>query len=669
MRYDMGASPTATSPRRPSTARRLVWPLIALLASVTVGSLAYTGVSAARMQAGGGAPAAAPAARIVLPGTASASGTVTASKPFVAAQVYFRNPQKRVTYMSYTGAGAFTVVAMFPGDYEAVVRAKGLESDVQKLSLKAGDAPKLTFTLHDAAENSYVEQHFGAWPRRIKYGSYEELFPPDKGRDVLERTCMRCHGADHESLNPGSRDYWYNRIDVLMMGRDLWERPSTGYQEGMLNYRNTPMRFSREDHKDLTEYLVKYHGPTAERRAVRTTKEAPVDEAVLAKAQYIEFALAPDPPGKDTKAPEYIQIGYRGRRVVQDPRFDVDGNVWGLDRAYPPRLVKLDPRTGEYRDFYMPDPIAEPHDFIISRDGIIWIPQHGGAIPYGPQRMWGFNTKTEKFDYAIDMDPDNFIRMPIKWMQSLAEDSKGNIIASWFMGGALSMWHKAENKVTVHPMPMSNSQIYGTVIGPDDTTYSAEYTGKIEGFHTWTATGNGKGEWVEWTPPNYPAQLRRPNVDYQGNVIYGIWGGGPEVPGNIGVLNPTTGRHTTYISPEQTFQPYDTEPDPDLNRLWFANTGTPDRAANLGVLDRKTGKWTFYPKPQFDADTPKIQVSRDGAIWYAPRGSTRMAGLGALYPDKDKIVGLGAYYVNGPPGYPFKTPRDAKQPPAPAAKR
>src|SRR3989338_2032116 len=84
MRYDKGASPTATSPRRPSTARRLVWPLIALAASVTVGSLAYTGVSAAKMQAGGGAPAAAPAALIVLPGTASASGTVTASKPFVA---------------------------------------------------------------------------------------------------------------------------------------------------------------------------------------------------------------------------------------------------------------------------------------------------------------------------------------------------------------------------------------------------------------------------------------------------------------------------------------------------------------------------------------------------------------------------------------------------------
>jgi len=26
-----------------------------------------------------------------------------------------------------------------------------------------------------------------------------------------------------------------------------------------------------------------------------------------------------------------------------------------------------------------------------------------------------------------------------------------------------------------------------------------------------------------------------------------------------------------------------------------------------------------------------------------------------LYPDMDKITSFGAFYVNGPPGYPFKT--------------
>jgi hypothetical protein len=29
-------------------------------------------------------------------------------------------------------------------------------------------------------------------------------------------------------------------------------------------------------------------------------------------------------------------------------------------------------------------------------------------------------------------------------------------------------------------------------------------------------------------------------------------------------------------------------------------------------------------------------------------------GIGVLYPDMEKITTFGAYYLNGPPGYPFK---------------
>jgi streptogramin lyase len=614
----------------------------------------------------------APLKAAVLPGMASASGTVTASKPFKAAQVFFRHPQKRVTYLVYTGVGQYRVVDLFPGEYEVSARANWneLESDVQKITVKAGEAPTINIALHDGARGSYQQKMFGG-PEPITYLTYDQMFPPGKGRDVLERTCMRCHGENHEPMNPGSADYWYNRVDVNMMGRDLWDRASTAYQEGVLNFRNTALRFSREDHKDLLDYFVKNFGPTATRRAVKTTKLTPYDEAALSKAEFIEYSLAPVPAGTGVKAPEYIQIGYRGRRVIQDPRFDAHGNVWGTDRAFPCQLVKLDPRTGEYKDFPMPEPTAEIHDLIVGREGVVWLPQHGGAVPYGPQRIWGFNSNTEKFQYAIDMDPDNYIRMPIKWMQSLGETSKGDIVASWFMGGALSIWHKAENKVTVHPMPMSNSMIYGTVIGKDDVAYSAEYTGKIEAFHTWTATANGVGEWVEYTPPKYPGQIRRPNVDYQGHVIYGEWGGGPIMPAVIGVLDPVTGKHTQFEIPEQVGQPYDEEPDPDGRRIWFADSPTPDRAAQIGVVDTRDGKFTFYPKPQFNADTPKIQITRDGAVWYAPRGSNEYPGMGALYPDKDKITTLGAYYLNGPPGYPFKpgAPPAASQSAKPAAKQ
>src|SRR5213593_3141526 len=55
-------------------------------------------------------------------GMASLSGTVTAAKPFKAAQVYIRNVDKRMLYMVYTNAGAFRAVALFPGNYEVNVQ-------------------------------------------------------------------------------------------------------------------------------------------------------------------------------------------------------------------------------------------------------------------------------------------------------------------------------------------------------------------------------------------------------------------------------------------------------------------------------------------------------------------------------------------------------------------
>ena len=52
----------------------------------------------------------------------------------------------------------------------------------------------------------------------------------------------------------------------------------------------------------------------------------------------------------------------------------------------------------------------------------------------------------------------------------------------------------------------------------------------------------------------------------------------------------------------------------------------------------KDHSFVFYPKPQFSADTPKIQVTKDGAVWFAPRGSRDAPAISVLYPDMDKIT-------------------------------
>ena len=119
-------------------------------------------------------------------------------------------------------------------------------------------------------------------------------------------------------------------------------------------------------------------------------------------------------------------------------------------------------------------------------------------------------------------------------------------------------------------------------------------------------------------------------------------------------LDQTTGRMTEYTIPLRNSQPYDVAPDTEGN-IWFADSPMADRAAAIGKFSVKDQRFTFYPKPQFAADTPKIQVTRDGAIWFSPRGTQIDApAISVLYPDMNKITTLGARYVNDAPGYPFK---------------
>src|SRR5438105_13494010 len=207
-----------------------------------------------------------PAQSGTVAGTASLSGTVDSATPFKAAQVFVRNTDKRILYMVYTSAGQFRAVALFPGNYEVKVSTKGLESDVQKLTVKAGESPKLKMSLHAVAASSQ-RTVVNALETNTESNSvvnieqpYDEVYPPGPGRDVAERTCIICHGENFLPGRPGNLAVWTARLD-RMMGKANWDLPAASYAEGLLNYRASALRFSRQDREDLLAYMVKHFGP------------------------------------------------------------------------------------------------------------------------------------------------------------------------------------------------------------------------------------------------------------------------------------------------------------------------------------------------------------------------------------------------------------------------
>ena len=261
--------------------------------------------------------------KAAVPGTATVSGTVTASQPFQAAQVYIRNLDKGIVYMVYTQGGRFRAVALFPGNYEISASTKHLESDVRTLAVEAGDAPEVSLTMRDLegdvppliipAGRTAMESG-AAGP--FDYASYDEIYPPGPGREVAEQVCMVCHGENFFPSRPGTERQWMSRIDH-MVGSTLGEEDPIAYGPGLLSFRASTFRFGRQDRDDLLAYVVEHFGPNSKRRRVRIEQQTPIDEEALSRAMYIEYYLPTDSPGEGNNDPRWARD--RVSRYGQDP--------------------------------------------------------------------------------------------------------------------------------------------------------------------------------------------------------------------------------------------------------------------------------------------------------------------------------------------------------------
>ncbi|MBM4197935.1 MAG: hypothetical protein FJ197_12760 [Gammaproteobacteria bacterium] len=583
-------------------------------------------------------------------GLATITGTVDATRPFKAAQVFIRNVDKRMLYMVYTNQGRFRAVALLPGTYEINVQARGLQSDVQKLAIKAGDSPQVQLSLREASNPDRFPSATDVPRREMALHSYDEIYPPGPGKEVMEEVCLVCHGENFFPLRPRNASGWQAALD-LMMGKNLFERDKLGSAEGILAPPASNFRFGVQDRKDVLEYLIKNFGDDRKPRAVRPDVGIPLDEEKLGKAQFIEYYLTPDPSNREVAgAPPQGEIAVSRNRIAYTLQLDANGNAWLVDRGDPNRLVKLDPRTGVQKDFVLPDPKAGVHEILIDRGGIIWVPEIGGTPRTREYRLLGFNPTSEKWSLQIVADPDNVIRNPNKvGMHATTVDSKGNLYTNWFLNGAIGKWDRETGKISIYRIPTPGAIPYGMAIDRNDNVWSALWNGgKITKFDP------TNGQWTEFTPPTYPANVRRGvGVDSKNNVWFGIYAAGNR-PGKLAKIDQTTGRITEWTIPHRGAQPYEATADFEDN-IWFPDTVTPVLQPVIGKFNPGDQTFTFYPKPQFGADSPKLQHTVDGAVWFTERTSMPGAtGFGVLYPDMDKITTLAGYPLNGPPGYAVK---------------
>jgi virginiamycin B lyase len=538
-----------------------------------------------------------------LPRLATVSGTVDSPKPFSAGKVYFRNVDKRMLYMVYTNKGRYEAMQLFPGNYELSVEATGLASEVKKITLKTGTNPPANVTLHELTTADKERRD------DIEYQTFAEMYPSGPALPVVQRLCIRCHGDSFLPSKQWGADKWNGAIDY-MMGRQI-----------------KPDELNQQDREIVLDYLVRNFGPASKKRALKVDTDMPVDEAKISKALYIEYYLPIDPPGSGVNDPQFARSAgpFTAHRQGQDPYFDSMGNVWFTDRATPTRLCKLDPRTGEIKEWRMPDPKGGLHDLTVDKNDTVWIAETNGM------HLNAFNPKTETFE-RYDLNPNKNLPKPALGhyeAQSLSTDSLGNVWVGLIEGNSIAKWDRETKKITTYTLPTEDARPYGVIVDRNDNIWIAEFHGgKIAKFDT------KSGKFTEYTPPTYPALIRRLTLDSKGKVWFGLWSAG-----RIERLDPATGKITEWKIPQQVSQPYSISADHQDN-LWIGDFG---QGGATIKFDPRSETFTYYPTPQ-SADQPRSQITREGAIWYCPRSSEKAPGVGVLYPDMTKITTLAAKF-------------------------
>jgi len=535
-----------------------------------------------------------------LDGLASLSGAVQAPKPFKAAQVHIMNMDKQVLFMVYTSGGRYRAPNLFPGKYEVTVRKAGFGADTRTITLAAGAKATLDFSLREQASPGVRQGEFGFTSGAgtdVKLLSYDELYPRGPGRVLLEKDCMYCHGRNFFPSKQYHETQWNGFID-LMTGATASERGAMV----------PPGTLSPQDRATLLAYLSRQFGPGSPARGLRADAEFPVDEAALGKAMYVEYYLPLDPK---------LDAGNKQRRT-QQPHFDQQGNVWYTDRSIPNRIGRVDPRTGEFKDWVMPDPKADPHGLTVDAKGHVWFAETAGF-------------------HLGELDPatGSIVRYPMDSSgrskgrgHSPVVDSKQNVWFTVIQGDMIGKWDRQTGKSTVWKVPTQGAAPYGIALDKDDNVWFAEFRRcKIGKFDPRTE------RFTEYVVPSQPCTIRRLGVDSQGMVWYGDFSNG-----KIGKIDPTSGKIVQYDIPMPFSEPYDVWADRE-DAIWISDGG---QGGALIRFDQRTKKFTYYPTPQI-TDQPKLAITREGAIWYTPRSSLRAA-VGVLYPNVEKITTLAASY-------------------------
>ena len=393
-----------------------------------------------------------------------------------------------------------------------------------------------------------------------------------------------------------------------MGSRRAW-RPSTRDEDGWKDrvqymrdaiHFNLGSHFTDEQAAEVSSYLAKVFGP---------------DSMPKSPADLPEYknTLRPDSPKATNIA--YVEYDMPGpSRMPFSAAPAKDGSLWIPNFGTANKITRLDPLTGEMKEFRVPgDGTAAVHSAFPAPDGAVWI------ATQGTNQIGRLDPATGKWTIFQDTYPagkEGLAAFAEKHTVRLDRD--GN---AWATGNPLTKLDPKTGKFT-HWDEVPH--LYGLDFDPDGNLWFTKHDdlsqiGKVD-IKT--------GKLSLYSPPNHNMPLysvtpekdgtmrmypRRIAVDTDGMVWFGLFNAG-----YIDRFDPKTEKFTEYRLPGPEATPYGLAIDAS-HKIWYSSY----HQDVIGCLDPKTGQVAEYPFPHSENTIREFFPDSQGRMWYgSPSNNT-----------------------------------------------
>jgi virginiamycin B lyase len=548
---------------------------------------------------------------------ATISGTVRApdGAPFEGAFIEAQNLETKMTVDVLSDRnGRYRFETLPAGEYSLRVKAIGY-------SVKPLDQVILP-----AAPNRLVD--FGLQKDAVRWADltiYQglQLFPEGKGRNTFVTQCIGCHGFESRMASV--------------------RRDAEGWRDSVNHMRYTiflPITDRQAD--DVVSYMTTMFSPNstvprnpAELPGYKRVEQHFSDEAM--EIVYVEYEL----PGPG-RAPWNSNPGK-------------DGNVWIPYYSEVNGIARLDPKTGEVREFHTPSqPRVAIHSAVSAQDGTVWFAeqitnrlghldsQRNKVTEYQDVPLFGRNAAFPPVippDDRLKAGPQSalggarhavigFLRTNLRHVRRFCSyvlvlfrlrarapaplwgakhtvriDSQGRI---WATGSPVTRFDPSTGKFTE---VVSVPSAYGIALDQEGDAWFADFSphGKIGKIDPNTLSV------TKWTPPT-DGGPRRIEVDTDGMVWFTEY-----TAGKIGRFNPNDHTFREYTLPGPQATPYALGVNKD-HHIWYSSFSRDI----VGRLDPATGNVVEYPFPHPENTIRELNCDSQDRFWWASPANNKV---------------------------------------------